>query len=155
MRVMPTVVNGTTLLVPGVNPRDFGSIIHLAYDLGTRHWRDAAPIRQLPVSMGDAFLRSTPITAVPGGAVVIGGIKERGLISDIDGGGLHTAYVSAWNRWVDLPSPGQLLDLNRVGHISVWTGHSLVVWGGLRDVGGTNNRADQPAIGGAVYRVSR
>lgn len=41
----------------------------------------------------------------------------------------------------------------RLGHVAVWTGAELVVWGGLYEREGVTNLADTPANDGAVYRL--
>lgn len=63
------------------------------------------------------------VTATPVGAVLTGGFGASGLIDD------------AWRwdgaRWTPLPAAGA--PSPRAGHVAVWTGTTLCVWGGEAD----------------------
>lgn len=57
-------------------------------------------------------------------------------------------------RWFPLPpSP---IELDRTGHIVVWTGEEVLVWGGATvDPAGPVNRASVPLTDGGRYRIGR
>ena len=148
----PTLVARSVLITSGLVMVGNGDIEQAAarYDLVSRQWRLAEPMPKVP--MDEAIFKSTRFTTAAGAIVATGGYKPRGVISEVDGGGLRIAYDPERDRWVELPEPE--IDLHRVGHVAVWTGRSLVVWSGLRDTRGSVNRPDTPAAGGAVYRIA-
>lgn len=120
------------------------------YDPGTGAWAavDAPPELTLDFDL----LGSVPLTWTPFGTILTGGI-DRGMRFDdgrVSGSSARTLLAAGSKSWKTLPGPA--LDLNRVGHVSLWTGRELVVWGGLRQSpGGPSNLAVQPAEGGARF----
>jgi N-acetylneuraminic acid mutarotase len=88
-----------------------------AYSPATRSWRRLPPLPE----------PRTAATAVWDGAEVLvvggGGESERDpedLYSD------GVAYNPATNRWRRLPA----METSRIGHVAVWTGKQMLVWGG-------------------------
>lgn len=128
-----------------------GDIHHAAavYDATTGQWRPSAPLRRFPVDEG--MFATLSLTAVQDNIAVLGGIDNPSIIDDRTGDGLHVVYDVRGDRWHRLPAPH--IDLVRLGHVAVWTGAELVVWGGLYEREGVVNRADTPANDGAVYRL--
>lgn len=107
--------------------------------------RDALPVEE---EMFEAFGASATSDRI----LLTGGLRGAGTVGDgfESAGALATSIEAATDRWIDLPKPP--IDMNRVGHVSVWTGRELVVWGGLRrSPGAPINRADTPATGGARF----
>lgn len=138
------------LLIVGLSTNRDGKTqrVTLRYDVRTRRWTRIEDPKHHPV--GDYF-ESTALVAVRGGVVLIGGADDRGVRSgDLDGSrtGARRFLPNGSNSWVDLPKPP--IDLARAGPVVVWTGRQLVVWGGLKESGGSVNRADAAAPGGAV-----
>lgn len=128
-----------------------GDMHHAAavYDAATGQWRPSAPLRRFPVL--EDMLATVSLTAVGDNIVALGGIDAPSIIDDHSGDGLHVVYDVLGDRWHRLPAPH--IDLVRLGHVAVWTGAELVVWGGLYERHGVMNRADTPANDGAVYRL--
>lgn len=130
---------------------EYGDMHHAAavYDVTTGQWRPSAPLRRFPVM--EEMLATVSLTAVEDNIVALGGIDIPSIIDDRSGDGLHVVYDVRDDRWHRLPAPD--IDLVRVGHLAVWTGAELVIWGGLYERQGVMNRADMPANDGAVYRL--
>lgn len=128
-----------------------GDMHHAAavYDATTGQWRPGAPLRRFPVA--GEMLATVSLTAVDDNVVALGGIDSPSIIDDRSEDGLHVVYDVLDDRWHRLPAPH--IDLVRLGHVAVWTGVELVVWGGLYERHGVMNRADTPADDGAVYRL--
>jgi hypothetical protein len=117
---------GKELVIVGGNDAD-GNLFAdaAAYDPATRTWRKLPP---LPAARTDA-------TATWDGkeVVVIGGrigTAERSIPCDC-----ANAYDPATGGWRQLPA----MPYARSGHVTVWTGSQLIVWGG------ENGRAGKPA----------
>lgn len=138
------------LLVVGLATDGEGTTqrVTLRYDVRTRRWTRIEDPKHHPV--GDYF-ESTGLVAMRGGVALIGGADDRGVrFGNLDGSrtGARRFLPNGSNSWVDLPKPP--IDLARAGPVVVWTGRQLVVWGGLKESGGSVNGADAAAPGGAV-----
>jgi hypothetical protein len=115
------------------------------YDSTSGAWRAT---EHLDVPHEDEIFNGLTVTSVGTGAIVLGGIAT-GYVGE-GPGALRDVYSFARDRWYRLPDPG--IDLERVGHVAVWTGAELVLWGGMFNRGGADNRVDTPAGDGAIYR---
>jgi hypothetical protein len=117
------------------------------YDLRDHRWHRLAAA---PIFRWDPLgIQLMSFTAVPFGAVLVG--KNPGLGEPVpQDPSVHSVYVRDRDQWFELPKPQ--IDLERVGHVSVWTGRELIVWGGALERGGDPNVADTPTNDGAVYR---
>ena len=96
-----------------------------AYNLATGKWRKIAP---MPAAL-----------SFPYGPAVWDG-REVLFLSTTSARGL--AYNPATNRWRYLP----VMPLPRVWFTAVWTGHYVLVWGGLLSI-----NSNQPAAHGEAY----
>ena len=108
------------------------------------------------VPLDEGFFRTFGFTATDNSVIVTGGVEQPGFRHGDGMESAHSLYVAfdpRSERWSSVTRPP--LDLNRVGHVSIWTGRELVVWGGLRRSDGAPvNRVDQPARGGARFAPS-
>lgn len=150
--------DGTVLFV-GRTVDDDGETEDVAatYDIYERRWTEAPTPSPLPADE-EAF-RGMSVTGLSGAIALVGGFHGNGsLIGEGErikhnAGGVRALYAVDRNRWFDLPAPP--IDLDRAGHVTVWTDTSLVVWGGLFQRSGASNRLDTPADDGAVYQPPR
>lgn len=55
-----------------------------------------------------------------------------------------------WHRMPDAP-----IDLSRTGHVAIWTGDEVLIWGGATTPDGDDPRATVPLVDGAIYRFER
>ncbi len=117
------VWTGKELVVVGGNDAD-GNIFTdgAAYNPTTRTWRS---IPSMPAPRGGASIvwDGTEV-------LVVGGYRTWGVHPKLYASGL--AYSPSSNRWRNLPPMEQA----RMGHVAVWTGHRMLVWGGETLVGG-------------------
>ncbi|HVF74675.1 MAG TPA: kelch repeat-containing protein [Acidimicrobiales bacterium] len=150
VRANVALTDAGALLMLATTQNEEHRYVHVAarYDIALSSWTSMKPLDRYP--MYAEFFTGLGTAAVGEHVVVVGGINSPAIIDKRKGGSLRMAYEVAANRWHRLPMPD--LDLERVGHTTVWTGRELVVWGGLHHRRGADNRADTPAPGGAVYR---
>lgn len=141
-----------SLLVLQRSSTERGEVVELParYSLRTKAWRGVPPLRDYPIT--DEFFVGMSLTAVGDDAVLFGGIKG-GMLDGRDEGGLHRGYDAHADRWRTINKPG--IPADRVGHVAVWTGEELVVWGGVTRQAGPVNRADTRVDSGAVYRFGK
>ncbi len=153
---VPAEVGGSVL---SISIADDGTVVGVGTDESGQSTRfatrvDAATGSFTPI----ATPRSGPVeepaslVAVPGGYVLLGGLD----VEDLTMGGLRSESIqlradSDVSRWTKLPDPP--IDLDRVRHTAVWTGHEILVWGGATtEFAGSSNVATVPLADGALYR---
>lgn len=115
-------LGGRGILLLGVERSDDGgdpsTSAHIL-EVGSQRWK------QLP---GPPFEENTGWQVASAGrwAFVIGGIE--GTVRADAQGSVATVLDAPRRRWYELPSGN--VDLRRAGHVAVWTGGELIVWGG-------------------------
>ncbi len=67
--------------------------------------------------------------------IIWGGTGESGHLSD---GGI---YIPSSKSWVNIPSPRVQIFSPRKGHVAVWTGKEMLVWGGRNEFNQMNDGA--------------
>lgn len=113
-----------TRVVRELTLRDGAAFVPAAQGVGGR-WRS---IRPMPAGRADATATWTGRDLI-----VVGGVRYAGSRTAI----LRTvlAYRPSTNRWRSLAP----LPRGRTGHVAVWTGSRLVVWGGTTAFGDTSD----------------
>lgn len=115
-------------------------------DAATGRWTALKP----PPDMGaaDAFGR---IVSANGATFIVGGLDQKGSGHAPSGAGfVMDRQPTLWHRMPDAP-----IDLSRTGHVAIWTGDELLVWGGATTPDGDDPRATIPLADGAIYRFER
>jgi N-acetylneuraminic acid mutarotase len=111
------VWTGTELLVIGGTNDDGLLADGAAYNPQTRTWRTVAA---MPAPRVGASMTWTGTDVV-----LVGGLTYKGSVRVYHRDGL--AYNPTTNRWRKLPD----MPTAREGHMAVWTGRQLLVWGGM------------------------
>jgi N-acetylneuraminic acid mutarotase len=129
---------GKELVILGGNDAD-GKVFSdaAAYDPATRRWRRLPPLPE-PRTGATATWDGTEV-------LVIGGQGSLGAHPELYADGV--AYNPATNRWRRVPA----MEFPRQGHVAVWTGGRLLVWGGRTELAGAPAR---PSHGEAYDPVS-
>jgi len=129
-----------------------GDVRRVAYrfDARAENWVAAtAPDRGPMDDVGEVEL-----VQVPGGHLWIGGLTVDDVRSGHNRLRSEAAALAAdadLTRWSSLPPAP--IDLSRNGHVAVWTGEEVIVWGGATvDPAGPVNLASVPLNDGARYR---
>ena len=93
------------------------------------------------------------LVALPNGYTLLGGLDGEGTMGGLRPESVHLTAGPTVERWTGLPKPP--IDLDRVGHTTIWTGDEIIVWGGATtEFAGPNNLATIPLRDGALYRPS-
>lgn len=123
-----------------------GDLRRTAYVLNpaSARWRRATPPPDSPV------LPSAALVGTPYGIFLLGGLEGGAGGLEWDGATAVAADLEL-RRWSKLRRPP--IDLHRVGHVAVWTGHEILVWGGSNDSGNMPRAKVLPFRDGARYRI--
>ena len=138
----PLTFSAGRFVFVGVRTDDEGTSRPVAYVAEARQpgitWRKvtAPPIPPAPGVLY-AELVGTPV-----GVLLLGGLAGEG--------GTALGSDAAVERWGRLPDPP--IDLHRAGHVAVWTGQEVLVWGGDTDAV-TGRLPGDPQSDGAAYSV--
>ena len=119
----PTAWTGTEVLVARAGCcDDAGSVDLAAYEPATNAWHQLPPTPLTPRSGAAGAWTGTEMVVAGGFASPDGVASHASPASD------GAAWDAATNTWRQLPPSGLT---PRNGGVRVWTGHELVVWGGL------------------------
>ncbi|QGG96743.1 Kelch repeat-containing protein [Actinomarinicola tropica] len=133
----------------GVASSDDGQLARVAYRLDPTNgrWSAVASPSAGPTD-GD---HQAMVVAVRDGTLVLGGLELDGTEGGLRSVPAAQATDEGAHRWQSLP--GAPIDLDRVGHVAVWTGDEVIVWGGAT-AGGSGNVPTVPLADGAIYRLA-
>lgn len=136
-----TVSAGRFVFV-GVRTDDEGTSRPVAYvaeaGLPSITWQEVTT-PPVPPAPGVAYAE---MVGTPAGVLLLGGLAGDG--------GTALGSDAALEHWGRLPDPP--IDLHRAGHVVVWTGQEVLVWGGDTDAV-TGRLPGDPQSDGAAYSV--